>query len=148
MTRALLLALALSTAAATAALAQDPISTRPASQDAPPADTAPAPTLDKPTQSQIDAAKWAHDVLARANGQLPASDDRRGDDKAADKTAAAKPASCERNPDRAIHGSGGVAVGSDGYRHADIYAEKPIGDCGSIAVGISKSEGGGRGRFR
>ena len=82
-------------------------------------------------------------MLARANGQLPPTNDKAIGQKTADEKKG-----CERNPDRAIHGSGGVAVGSDGYRHADIYAEKPIGDCGSIAVGISKSEGGRRGRFR
>jgi hypothetical protein len=143
MKRSLLLALVLSAAVATAALAQAPISTR-AAQDAPPADTATAPTLDKPTQSQVEAAQWARDVLARANGQLPPTNEKAVERKTADET---KP-SCQRNPDRAVHGSAGVAVGSDGYRHADIYAEKPIGDCGSIAVGISKSEGGRRGRFR
>ncbi len=141
MTRALLLAALLSVSAVTSALVQDPISTRPA-RDVPPADIA-APALDMPTESQVEAAQWARDVLARASGQPPSSD-RRG---IAQKTAV-EAKGCPRNPDRAVHGSAGIAVGSDGYRHADLYAEKAIGDCGTVAFGISTSEGGRGGHIR
>jgi len=142
MTRALLLAALLSVSAVTSALVQDPISTR-LTRDVPPADIATAPALDMPTESQVEAAQWARDVLARASGQPPSSDQRG----IAQKTAV-EAKGCPRNPDRAVHGSAGVAVGSDGYRHADLYAEKAIGDCGTVAFGISTSEGGRRGHIR
>jgi hypothetical protein len=88
----------------------------------------------------MEAAEWGRDVLARARGELPPSDDRR---------AALEPEldrerapGCVRNPDRAPHGSAGVSVGTGGYRAADIFVTQPIGDCGQISVGISTSRGG------
>jgi len=127
--------------AVTPAFAQAPIATQPA---AAPAQAEPAEavaTLDQPTESQIEAAEWGRRVLARANGQLPPSTDVEDDPRA----GTAK-GGCVRNPDRTPHGTAGVSVGTGGYRQADIFVTKPIGDCGQISVGISKSEGGYRGR--
>ena len=144
MNRALLLA-ALLAAAALPALAQAPIATGSA-QPAPAASAAaPVESLDTPTPSQAEAAAWARQVLDRAAGKLPPSDDRAELEKTSDERKG-----CVRNPDRSPHGSAGVAVGSGGYRSADIFVTQPIGDCGQISVGISKSQGGhGRhGRYR
>jgi hypothetical protein len=139
MNRSLLLALALS-GLTVSAHAQDAIATRGA-QDAPPvaAGTPAVRTVDEPTPSQAEAAEWGRQVLARANGQLPPSDDRAELNRTAENAKG-----CVRNPDRAPHGSVGVSVGSGGYRAADVYMTQPIGDCGQISIGISTSRGGHR----
>jgi hypothetical protein len=141
MKRSLMLALAASLLA-TAAFAQAPMSTAPAPDTVQPAQASAAALarLDEPTQSQIEAAQWGRDVLARARGELPPSDDRRPALDPRQQQAGAR--GCVRNPDRAPHGSAGVAVGSGGYRAADIFVTQPVGDCGQISVGISTSRGG------
>ena len=134
--RTLLLTFAAS-AIATAALAQAPIATRTA-QDAPPPAAEPVTPLDQPSASQEDATRWGREVLARANGQLPPSEDRR--DAVQGEQQARR--GCVRNPDRSEHGTGSVSVGTGGYRAADIYATAPVGDCGQVSIGVSTSQGG------
>ncbi len=141
MTRSLVLALAL-TALATGALAQEAIATRPADSPSPQASAAPVASLDQPTQNQDDAAAWARRVLARANGQLPPTDERAE----AGQLAGDGQGGCVRNPDRSPHGEVSAAVGSRGYRGVSGVVTQPIGDCGQITIGISSQQGGGYGR--
>jgi len=140
MKRSPMLALAASLLAP-AAFAQAPMSTAPAPDTVQSAQASAVPVtrLDEPTQSQIEAAQWGRDVLARARGDLPPSDDRRA---ALDPGLQPGARGCVRNPDRSPHGSAGVAVGSGGYRAADIFVTQPVGDCGQISVGISTSRSG------
>jgi hypothetical protein len=127
---------------APAASAQDAISTRPAQEPsqasvAAAMPDAGAPVDERATASQVDAARWGHEVLDRAAGKLPPSDDR---------LAQAGPGAgkgCVRNPDRAPHGSVGVSAGSGGYRGADVFMTQPVGDCGQISIGISSARGRG-----
>jgi hypothetical protein len=140
MKRTLVLALALS-AAATAALAQEAIATRGTDDTAPPA-AAPVASLDEPTQGQAQAAEWARRVLARANGQLPPTDER-AEQMAEAGVTPDQGKGCIRNPDRSPHGEVSVAVGSRGYREASGVVTQPIGDCGQVTIGIGTSRGGG-----
>lgn len=144
MKRTVLLALAL-TAAASAAFAQEAITTRSTDNTAPPP-AAPVTDLDQPTANQAQAAEWARQVLARANGQLPPTDERAIDMAEAGQTPDKN--GCVRNPDRSPHGEVSVAVGSRGYRSASGVVTQPIGDCGQITIGIGTSRGGGFGRWR
>ncbi len=139
MKRTALLALAL-TAVASAALAQEAIATRSTDNAAPPP-AAPVASLDEPTQNQAQAAEWARQVLARANGQLPPTDERAVE--LAEAGQAPGKTGCVRNPDRSPHGEVSVAVGSRGYREASGVVTQPIGDCGQITIGIGTSRGGG-----
>ncbi len=139
MKRTLLLTLAL-TAAASAALAQEAMSTRSTDSNAPPP-AAPVASLDEPTRNQAQAAEWARQVLARANGQLPPTDERALEMAEAGQTPGRN--GCVRNPDRSPHGEVSVAVGSRGYREASGVVTQPIGDCGQITIGIGTSRGGG-----
>jgi hypothetical protein len=139
MTRTVLLALAL-TAVASAALAQEAMSTRSTDIAAPPP-AAPVTGLDEPTQNQAQAAEWARQVLARANGQLPPTDERALEMAEAGQTPGKN--GCVRNPDRSPHGEVSAAVGSRGYRGVSGVVTQPIGDCGQITIGISTSRGGG-----
>lgn len=142
MTPSPVLVLALSLMAS-AALAQAPMSTAPAPDTAPSAQGAASPPqdLDQPPSRQTDAAQWGRDVLARARGELPPSTEERAQ-LDPDFAGSAAKTGCVRNPDRAPHGSAGVAVGTGGYRAADIYVTQPVGDCGQISIGISTSRGG------
>ena len=128
------------TAVASAALAQEAMSTRPADSFPPPA-AAPVTSLDEPSDSQVQAAEWARRVLARANGDLPPTDERAEQMAEAGLTPGRN--GCIRNPDRTPHGEVSVAVGSRGYREASGVVTQPIGDCGQITIGIGTSRGGG-----
>ena len=139
MNRSLLLSLFLC-GAATAALAQAPMATQPSINPPQLGPTRDVATLDQPTDSMVEAARWGREVLARANGQQPTTDGPNIEQ------ASDTPKGCVRNPDRSVHGAVSVDVGTGGYRHADIFATAPAGDCGQISVGISKSEGGYRRR--
>ena len=140
MKRTVLLSLAL-TAIGGAALAQEAMSTRPADSPPPPA-AAPVTSLDEPSDSQVQAAEWARRVLARANGELPPTDER-AEQMAEAGITPGEGKGCVRNPDRAPHGEVSVAVGSRGYREVGGVVTQPIGDCGQITIGIGTSRGGG-----
>lgn len=139
MKRILLLTLSLS-ALETAALAQEAIATRRADTPAPPS-AAPVTDLDEPTDNQAQAAEWARRVLARANGQLPPTDERAVELAEAGRTPGKN--GCVRNPDRSPHGEVSVAVGSRGYREASGVVTQPVGDCGQVTIGVGTSRGGG-----
>ena len=141
MKRTVLLSLAL-TAIGGAALAQEAMSTRPADSPPPPA-AAPVTSLDEPSDNQAQAAEWARRVLARANGQLPPTDERAEELAAAGWTDEDVKRGCVRNPDRSPHGSMSVAVGSRGYRGVSGVVTQPIGDCGQLTIGIGTSRGRG-----
>jgi hypothetical protein len=140
MKRFLVLSLA-AAALATSALAQEAISTRPADSAPPPA-AAPVTGLDEPSADQNQAADWARRVLARANGELPPTDERA---EAAAEAGLPPPGKggCVRNPDRSPHGEVTVAAGSRGYRGAGGVVTQPVGDCGQVTIGISTQRGGG-----
>jgi hypothetical protein len=139
MKRTVLLSLALA-AIGSAALAQEAIATRGTDNSAPPA-AAPVTALDAPTDNQAQAAEWARRVLARANGELPPTDERA--EQLAEAGQAPGKNGCVRNPDRSPHGEVSVAVGSRGYREASGVVTQPIGDCGQVTIGIGTSRGGG-----
>jgi hypothetical protein len=140
-TALLSLALALATVGG-AAFAQEAIATRRADTPAPPA-AAPVADLEAPSDNQTQAAEWARRVLARANGELPPTDERAVDLAEAGITPQDARRGCVRNPDRSPHGEVSVAVGSRGYREASGVVTQPIGDCGQITIGIGTSRGGG-----
>ena len=108
MKRTVLLSLALA-AIGSAALAQEAIATRGTDNSSPPP-AAPVANLDEPTQNQAQAAEWARQVLARANGELPPTDERALPLAEAGQTPGKT--GCVRNPDRSPHGEVSVAVGS------------------------------------
>ena len=137
MKRTVLIALTVS-ALSGAAFAQEAMSTRPADSPPPPS-AAPVASLDEPTDNQAQAAEWARRVLARANGQLPPTDERAPEGYA---QAGEGRRGCIRNPDRSPHGEMEVAVGTGGYRSASGVVTQPIGDCGQITIGIGTSRGG------
>ncbi len=139
MKRTALLSLALA-AIGGAALAQEAIATR-STDGASPPPAAPVASLDQPTQNQDQAAEWARRVLARANGELPPTDERA--EQMAEAGVTPGKNGCVRNPDRSPHGEVSVAVGSRGYREAGGVVTQPIGDCGQITIGIGTSRGGG-----
>jgi hypothetical protein len=142
MKRTVLLVLALSSVA-TAVLAQEAISTRSTDAAAPPV-AAPVTNLDEPSQEQVQAAEWAHRVLARANGQLPPTDERAL--AAAEAGQVVGKGGCVRNPDRSPHGEVSAAAGSRGYRGVSGVVTQPVGDCGQVTIGIDMSKSGGYGR--
>lgn len=142
MMRIAALSFALAAAMTGAALAQEAIATRPADNPAPPA-AAPVADLEQPTTDQDQAAEWARRVLARANGQLPPTDERAEELAAAGWTDEDVKRGCVRNPDRSPHGSMSVAVGSRGYRGVSGVVTQPIGDCGQLTIGIGTSRGRG-----
>jgi hypothetical protein len=144
MKRIVLLALALSSLA-TAALAQEAIATRSTDAGAPPV-AAPVTNLDAPSQDQVQAAEWARRVLARANGQLPPTDERAEAAAEAGLPPGQGKGGCVRNPDRSPHGEVSAAVGSRGYRGVSGVVTQPVGDCGQVTIGIDMSKGGGYGR--
>jgi hypothetical protein len=129
--------------AATAALAQEAMATRPADSPAPPP-AAPVADLDRAPSEQDQAAEWARRVLARANGQLPPTDERAVAMAEAGISPEDAKRGCVRNPDRSPHGEVTASVGSRGYRGVGGVVTQPVGDCGQVTIGISTSQGGGR----
>lgn len=68
----------------------------------------------------------------------PADDGARlSGEKAPARTACAAPA------DRKPHGQVWGAVGTGGYRSMGAVVTQPIGDCASVTVAVSRTEGGG-----
>ena len=110
---------------ATQARAQEAIAT--AGVGAPPAaEATPAPKGDA-EGAAIGA--WAHDIL-----EPPAE-------------APKKVSGCTRAGDGKPHGEVWGAVGTGGYREVGGVVTKPIGDCATLTVGISQTQGG-YGRMR
>lgn len=133
--------------AAGAAFAQEAMTTRPADGPAPPP-PAPVADLDRPSSQQDQAADWARRVLARANGQLPPTDERAEALAAAGVNPEDIKKGCVRNPDRSPHGEVSASVGSGGYRGGGFVVTQPVGDCGQVTIGISTERGGYGRRFR
>lgn len=140
MKRILVLSCVLALTGATA-FAQEAMTTRPADSPPPP-EAAPVADLYRAPSEQDQAAEWARRVLARANGQLPPTDER------AERLAEAGvnpediKKGCVRNPDRSPHGEVSASVGSRGYRSVGGVVTQPVGDCGQVTIGISTSQGG------
>jgi hypothetical protein len=55
---------------------------------------------------------------------------------------------CAPHHDGERHGQVWAEVGTGGYRSAGAVVTQPLGDCGTLTVGVSKTEGGGLWRRR
>lgn len=117
------LAVAALCAGAPAARAEPPIAT--AGPGAPPpAESSPAPIADEQSPDAIGA--WARDVIA---GRPSAAAAQAG-------KAQACPAS-----DGKPHGEVWAGVGTGGYREAGGVVTQPVGDCGQVTIGVSRTQG-------
>jgi len=80
------------------------------------------------------------DALPVDDGPAPGPADhtaRLGGEKAPARTACAAPA------DRKPHGLVWGSAGTGGYRSMGAVVTQPIGDCASVTVAVSRTEGGG-----
>lgn len=84
-------------------------------------------------------AAEAPTVWAASNGERDRGDTARADD--ARDAARSGRSRCGRKADPDPHGHVWAEVGTGGYRSAGAVVTQPLGDCGSLTVGVSKTEG-------
>jgi hypothetical protein len=127
---AIALAAALSVVAfAGAALAEDgPIATGRAGD--PPAATASAAPISagwEPAMRAEAPGEWARRVMAG--------------EPAPEEVAQAQPGRCPTRVDKRPHGEIWAGVGTGGYREVGGVVTQPIGDCATVTIGMSRTEG-------
>lgn len=126
--KVLLLTAALSLTAL-AARADEVIATH--SGEVPTAQATAASPLDQGAQAKRQAdGDWARRVIAGLPSEEP-------QDGAAETLRPRCPAN-----DGKPHGEVWVGVGTGGYKTAGVAASQPLGDCGEVAIAVSRTEGG------
>ncbi|HVI32032.1 hypothetical protein [Phenylobacterium sp.] len=111
----------------TAAWAQEPMTTAGASASPPAAESAPAPIADATAAEDRRAREigdWARGVL---------------EGRPSEETADAASARCPPS-DGKPHGQVWAGIGTRGYRTVGGVVTQPLGDCGSVTVGVSRTE--------
>jgi hypothetical protein len=131
----LILAAAPLSLAPLSAAAEPPMATAGATAPLPPvAEPAAPPQLPEPARAPdrraAEIGAWANDVLAG----------RRSRDEAEARTAEAAGPRCPPTDGRP-HGEVLGEVGTGGYRSVGGVVSQPVGDCGRVTVGISRTEG-------
>ena len=131
-------ALCLVLAWSSAAAADEPMRTAGASASPPAAVGDPAPPIASMPPAMADAkaqeiGDWARRVIAG--------------EPSAEARAEARPR-CPAPPDRKPHGEVWAGIGTGGYREIGAVVTQPIGECGSLTLGISRTESGYGRRFR
>ena len=122
---------------ASAASAQEAITTGPQGSGAPPSASAPTPPMERTAPDDSPAANgdWARVVLAGRPAQRAS-------------VGQARTGSCEAPPDRKPHGEVWGGVGTGGYREVGGVVTQPIGECGSVTIAVDKTEFDGDRRGR
>lgn len=122
-----LLALAgLALAFGPAAAAQEPMATAGASASPPAAEAAPPPVASTTAEDRKarEIGDWARGVL---------------DGRPSEEAAAIATSRCPAS-DGKPHGEVWAGIGTRGYRTVGGVVTQPIGDCGSVTVGVSRTE--------
>jgi hypothetical protein len=122
-------------ACASAAGASEVIATAGQGAGAPPA-AAPSPLAPPPLPADENSPEaigaWARGVMA---GQ-PSREAVAG--------APAPGGRCPAPPDSKPHGEVWAGIGTGGYREAGGVVTQPVGDCGEVTLGVSRTQGGWR----
>ncbi len=60
---------------------------------------------------------------------------------APDEVAGAEPGRCPTRVDKRPHGEVWAGVGTGGYREVGGVVTQPLGDCATVTIGMSRTEG-------
>jgi hypothetical protein len=97
--------------------------------DSPPSATASAPPIGQAQEPVLRAeapGDWARRVMAG---------------EPAEEVAEAQPGRCPTRIDKKPHGQVWGSVGTGGYREVGGVVTQPIGDCATVTIGMSRTEG-------
>jgi len=98
---------------------------------------------DSPPSATASAAPIGQGVEPGMRAEAPADWARRvmAGEPAPEEVAEAQPGRCPTRIDKKPHGEVWGSVGTGGYREVGGVVTQPIGDCATVTIGMSRTEG-------